>query len=275
MIFYKKINPPCHLQPFIECFYIWEMQLDSKEPVIVESPPSCYASVVFNYKTVYQVSSANKNFQSIPKSFITGQASKNYILKIDQSIGLIGIVFRPAALATIFGLEMYEFTDERFDLRAVMGKEIDTLQQQIEDAFSHEERIGFLVNFLNQKLLKYDCTPNRTDYAANLIIEKKGIININMLMDELYVSKRQFERQFLSKVGVSPKYYARMRRVGYLCNLLATQKWNINDWQDLVFQMGYYDQAHFIRDFTSFTGKTPSVYLKKNVELAKYLSEIS
>lgn len=275
MVHYKKINPPSHLQPFVECFYVWEMTVDSPESVVVESPPSSYSSVVFNYKTVYEVASANKNFTPIPQSFITGQASKNYFLKINQSIGLVGIVFRPAALATLFKLEMYEFTDERYDLRAVLGKEIETLQHQIEDAINLEERIGFLIQFLNKRLLSGTCSPDRTDYAANLIIEKRGIININTLMDDLYVSKRQFERQFLTKVGVSPKYYARLRRVGYVCSVLATQKWNINDWHDLVFQMGYYDQAHFIKDFTSFTGKTPSVYLKRNVELAKYLSEIS
>ena len=91
-------------------------------------------------------------------------------------------------------------------------------------------------------------------------------------MDELYVCRRQFERQFLNKVGVSPKYYARVRRIGYLCSLMALKKWNIDDWHELIYQAGYYDQSHFIKEFTAFTGKSPSFYLKNNIELGNFLS---
>ena len=128
-----------------------------------------------------------------------------------------------------------------------------------------------LEQFLNLQFLKKSAESDRTDYAANLIVDQRGMVNINQLIDEMYVCRRQFERKFLQKVGVSPKYYARIRRIGYLCNELAQKRWQINDWQDLVYQCGYYDQSHFIKEFTEFTGKSPSLYVKNNVELANYL----
>ena len=84
-------------------------------------------------------------------------------------------------------------------------------------------------------------------------------------MSELYVCRRQFERQFLLKVGMSPKYYARVRRIGYLCSILASKKWAVDDWHDLIYKMGYFDQSHFIKEFTGFTGKSPRFYLRKQL----------
>lgn len=90
-------------------------------------------------------------------------------------------------------------------------------------------------------------------------------------MDDLFVCGRQFERKFLQKTGVSPKYYARIRRSEVLCHELAKKRWQIADWQELIFQSSYYDQSYFIKEFTEFTDKNPSLYVKNNIELANYL----
>lgn len=271
MVRYEKFPPPAHLIPYVECFYAWE--ITDSASMLLESPPTGFSSLVFNYGNKYEVSVAGRDYAPIHRAFITGQATKNYFFRIHRPIGLVGIVFRPTALSTLFGLPMYEFTDERYDLTAVLGNEISILQQKIEDAANTRERISHLTGFLNFRLLRSDRQPDRTDYAAHRILESKGAININTLMNDLYISKRQFERQFLIKAGVSPKHYARIRRIGYLCSLMASRRWRIEDWSDLIYQMGYYDQSHFIKDFSSFTGKSPSVYLKNNKELARFLSE--
>lgn len=272
IVTYLKYQPPAHLKPYVACFYIWEVErCASAGPLRVESPPSGYASMVFNYGSPYEVSSAGNDFIRIPQAFVTGQASKNYRFCIDKSIGMAAIVFYPSAIASLFGIKMYEFTDERHDLLSVIGKEADDLQQQIEEAASAARKIEVLTGFLNRILLKRDPRPDKADYAAQLIMDRKGVVNINDLLMDLYVSRRQFERSFMMKVGVSPKYFARIRRIGYLCNLMAQEKWKIQDWHNLIHTLGYYDQAHFIKDFSSFTGKSPTDYLKHNLELTNWL----
>jgi AraC-like DNA-binding protein len=44
---------------------------------------------------------------------------------------------------------------------------------------------------------------------------------------------------------------------------------------DVLFEGGYYDQSHFIKDFKYFSGRTPRRYNKTNVELANYVDHIS
>jgi methylphosphotriester-DNA--protein-cysteine methyltransferase len=165
---------------------------------------------------------------------------------------------------------MYEFVDERTDLSSVLGKEVKFFSEQIQEASTHAERLALLENFLLSRLCKQGVTFDRVDYAANMIVNKYGIIHVNELVEDAFLCRRQFERKFLYKIGVSPKYYARIRRVSFLCATLATSKWQIKDWHNFIHQAGYYDQAHFIKDFTEFIGRSPAIYVKHNVELAHY-----
>ncbi|AXE21223.1 AraC family transcriptional regulator [Runella rosea] len=268
---YRKFVPPIHLRPFVECFFLWENSLLLSKSLPIESPPTGFASMVFNYGTPYRVTSQKLNGGLVPKNFLTGQATKSYQLQLSGKIGMVGIVFRPAGLNTLFGLPMYEFSDERTNLRDVLGRCLDEWSDKIEEAASPTERIGLLEQFLNLQLLRKNPELDRIDYTANLIVEQRGVVNISDMMNELFVCRRQFERKFLQKVGVSPKYYARIRRIGSLCSELAQKRWQVADWQDIIYKNGYYDQSHFIKEFTEFTGKSPSFYVKNNVELANYL----
>lgn len=271
-MYYRKFAPAAYLLPFVECYFAWEKQEMLKQPMPIESPPTSFTSMLFNYGDTYRVGNSKHASLLAPPAFLTGQATQSYKLELSGRIGMVGIVFKPAGIASLFGLPMYEFTDQRINLADVLGKPLQTLHEQIVEANGPVERVQLLEQFLNRQLLKKGDTFDRTDYAANLIVDRNGVMNVGELMDELYVCRRQFERQFLQKVGVSPKYYARIRRVGYLCAQLARQRWQVADWHDLIHHCGYYDQSHFIREFTQFTGKRPTLYVKDNLELSNYLS---
>lgn len=270
-MYYRKFVPAPHLSPFVECYYAWEKEALA-QPMQIESPPTSFTSMLFNYGDTYRVGNNKHTSLITPPAFLTGQATQSYKLELSGRIGMVGIVFKPAGISSLFRLSMFEFTDERVNLVDVLGKSLQVLHEHIAEAYGPIERVQLLEQFLNRQFLKKDNIFDRTDYTANLIVERNGVVNVGELMDELYVCRRQFERQFLQKVGVSPKYYARIRRVGYLCAQLASQRWQIDDWHDLIYRCGYYDQSHFIREFTQFTGKRPTLYVKDNLELTNYLS---
>lgn len=270
-VLYQKFQPAPHLRPFVECYFVWESAALPAGGISVESPPTGFASMVFNYGEGYRVSTERHRNLDVPTAFLSGQATRSYQLDLSGRIGMAGIVFRPAGLSSLFGLPMYEFADERTALADVLGAETNALAERIAQAFTPEARVAELERFLNARFLKTSPVPDRTDYAANVIVDRFGIVSVGELLDDVCLSRRQFERQFLHRVGVSPKYYARIRRVGYVCAQLAAQRWQVTDWHDLLFRAGYYDQSHFIKDFTEFTGKSPSLYVKGNAELGNFL----
>lgn len=141
---YKKIAPSVLLKPFVETFYVWETSINQDIISKIESPPSGFASMVFNYGEAYKVNNDKKGEITVPASFLTGQATKKYQLSLAGNLGMIGIVFKPSALFTLLGIPMYEFNDERINLTDVLGIDADRLVQQIGDSVSQRQRIAMV-----------------------------------------------------------------------------------------------------------------------------------
>jgi methylphosphotriester-DNA--protein-cysteine methyltransferase len=269
---YRKYRPSELLSPYIECYFIWDSEGPVEEAMMIESPPNGFCSIVFNYGDSYYLQNKKYEKFKVPKQFVSGQSIYSYKLSLQGTIGIAGIVFKPAALATIFQLPIYEYTEERVDLYKVFKKKIiDQYVNQISSAQGEEQRIKLLEEFIMQQYHLQKPEPDYIDVAANFIVEHNGMLQVSDLLKNSFMSRRSFERKFFQKVGLSPKYYARIRRIGYLCNLIAGKK--KVDWPSIFYECEFYDQAHFIKDFEEFTGRTPQQYLKENNELANYVEK--
>jgi AraC-like DNA-binding protein len=113
------------------------------------------------------------------------------------------------------------------------------------------------------KFLRYWKKPDRVVIRAiDLITESKGQISVEALTSELRISGRQLERKFNQHVGLSPKAFCRVTR----CRQVMSRIENSHrpsgrpSGCDLAYACGYYDQTHLIREFRSFTGRTPASY---------------
>lgn len=271
-MFYRKYEPSDKLRPFVECYFVWDSEGVMQETLEVESPPNGFCSIVFNYGDPYFLSNKKYGRLPVPMQFVSGQSIYSYRLSLSGHIGIAGIVFRPAALATMFGLPVHEYTEERVDLFSVFRKDIvEAVRSGIMQAEGEEEKVKVLDQFMMKQYNLQRPEPDYIDVAANLIVEKNGLLQVTDLLKDSCMSRRSFERKFLQKVGLSPKYYARIRRIGYLLNLIAGKK--KVDWSSVFHECEFYDQAHFIRDFEEFTGRTPQQYLKENSELANYVEK--
>lgn len=182
---YKKIAPSFLLRPFVETFYVWEASINHDIISTIESPPSGFASMVFNYGEAYKVDNDKKGQITVPSSFVTGQATKKYQLSLSGNLGMIGIVFKPSALFTLLGIPMYEFNDERIGLTDILGIDSDRLLQQIQDSPGTRQRIEILEKFLINLLKKSPRTPEHIDNIANLILHKHGVLSAHDLMKEV------------------------------------------------------------------------------------------
>ena len=266
---YRKFQPSPVLQPFVECFYIWEHHQKINVPIQVESPPNGYTAMVFNYGDKYRVENLKQGQEIVPRCFLTGQFTTNYKLHLSGIIGMVGIVFKPAAIASIFRIPMVELTDKRISLEDVFGSESVLITEQIAEAADATAKIAVLENFLIFKITRQSFSLDSVDYAVDIIQEKKGIVAVKDLVTELGVNRRQFERKFIQKVGLSPKYYSRLKRLSYICSLLINHR--NPDWQDVIYAGGFYDQSHFIKDFVEFIQQNPSLYYKQHQELINFL----
>jgi AraC-like DNA-binding protein len=68
---------------------------------------------------------------------------------------------------------------------------------------------------------------------------------------------------------MTPKLYCRVRRFQAALSLMARQA--DVDWAQVALACGYFDQAHFNRDFRAFAGVTPTAYLLQRGEHPNHL----
>ena len=66
------------------------------------------------------------------------------------------------------------------------------------------------------------------------------------------------QRGFQQVIAISPKVFARILRFQEAQRRLMFDP--DADLTGLAYECGYFDQAHFIKDFKAFVGKTPSEY---------------
>jgi AraC-like DNA-binding protein len=71
------------------------------------------------------------------------------------------------------------------------------------------------------------------------------------------LSASQFQRRFASEVGVTPKLFARTIRFDAAA-ITAHHNAPDRSWTDIVHELGYFDQAHFIGECRTFAGVLPS-----------------
>jgi AraC-like DNA-binding protein len=269
---YQKFRPQEMLSPFVECYFTWESDTPLEQEMVVESPPNGFCSIVINCGSPYCLQNKKYDRLAVPQQFVSGQAIYSYKLFLNGIIKMAGIVFKPAALATFWGLNSFEFTEERVDLFKILTEEyVKKYVDQIRKADDAVKKVKLMEELLlhHYKIKKPE--PDFIDQAANTIVEKWGMLHVQQLLKESCMSRRTFERRFFRKVGLSPKYYARVRRISFICNLIAGKK-KVN-WPEVFYEAEFYDQAHFIKDFEEFTGRTPHQYLAENTELANFVEK--
>lgn len=268
MLTYQKYSPPPLLEPFIVCYY--DLAYTHSDVRIIQSPPSGYAAMVFNLGDPYEARTATeKDFQILPDCILAGQQTKNYRIRFSGAVRQVGIVFKPTAIATLFDFPMRTVVDKRVNLDILLGDETPALHVSLKTATNIAARLDLLNTCFTARLKDYEKRLNVADMAAALIGSHAGNITVERIMAELCISRRHLERKFLEKTGLTPKQYCRIVRMAPISNQVAHE--SRIDWQDMVFQGGFHDQNHFIKDFKALNDLSPARYHLEHAELTRLL----
>jgi transcriptional regulator GlxA family with amidase domain len=93
------------------------------------------------------------------------------------------------------------------------------------------------------------------------MIGDRSLVRVDQVAALGSMSVRSLQRLFAAFVGVSPKaVLARYRLQDAAATIDAGE---VDDLADLATSLGWFDQAHFSRDFRAMVGVPPSAYLAR------------
>lgn len=175
----------------------------------------------------------------------------------DKPIEGFVIAFLPHGFADIFQIDASQITDTLPDFFNMYKKEGNQLYKEIENAKDFEAKIKIADNYFLKKLPGTNHTGQMID-AVQKIVNCDGLIDMKQLAKEINMSWSSLERHFKKRIGVSPKMYARFKRFHHALTLLNEPA--PRSGLEIAHTCGYYDQAHFIKEFHKFTNQKPSAF---------------
>jgi len=101
--------------------------------------------------------------------------------------------------------------------------------------------------------------------AWRRLVAARGRVRVGAVAAELGWSRRHLTERFRGELGLSPKTFARVLRFEH-AHELATVRDPL-PWVDVATISGYADQAHLVRDWSEFTGRSPTVWRRGEVLL--------
>jgi AraC-like DNA-binding protein len=264
-VHYQEYEPHPVLQDSVKCFWVHEgtYSLDQLQAI---TPDGC-VEVIFNFGSPYLLSTTSPP-TVLPAAVLVGFQEKTLPIRVDGTVKVVAARLFPWATLDLLEEEIRAC----YGAVAAPGAGWNMLVQQLESRVlqgRYEEARATLQDFLIPKALlrTYDAKLVRT--AAKLLYHTRGQCRVEELADYCHASVRQLERKFQRVVGTSPKFFARTLRFAQAQRLLLLAP--ETDLTQLAYRCGYFDQAHFIKEFKSFAGMTPSAYVLQMRELQELL----
>lgn len=248
--------PTALLKPFIKTYLIIECENERVNRVV----PDTSLVMAFRYKGKVSYQS-NDTINDLPFSLVSGLRKSGRLINYSKDTANILVIFKEAGANAFIKEPLNELFEDSVSLDNFTGyKNLSSIEEQLAGAADNTQRIYLIEQFLLSRL--YNLKPDTLILAAmERIHEAKGIIRIKNLADTLCISQDAFEKRFRRIVGVSPKqfsYIVRMRSI-------LDSGLNKQTLTETAFNAGYFDQSHFNKDFKSFTGQSPTDFLKSPV----------
>jgi AraC-like DNA-binding protein len=252
---FRTYLPSDTLKPFIKSFAISESDISASYKVL----PDTSIVMGFQYSGKLFYSKDNKTI-SLSAAGITGLNDTYKIFNNSENIGTVLVIFSETGAASFFNQAMHEIFSLSLSLDdLILRSQIDIVAEQLNEAKSDLERIAVIENFLLARL-NYKTKDELVNLAVILIKQYAGNIKIAQLTEKLNISQSQFEKRFRKIVGASPKKFASIVRLRHILHSTPVKENNLTQ---IGLDAGYFDQAHFIKDFKVFTGQTPELFFGK------------
>jgi len=241
---YARYHPSADLEFFVEHYWIVQWDLTGQEPRVQETLPHPSIHVVFQRGG----------------SRVVGVVTGRFSILLKGTDGVFGIKFPPGAFYPFLKTSVSRITNKVLRLTDVFDVDSQTLEDAIMSQTDDYRMIDLAEAFLRERLPDRDERVPEVRRIVERILTDREITTVDDVVDRTGMNKRTLQRLFSRYVGVSPKWVIKRYRLLEAAEQLASNQ--SADLSRLAVDLGYFDQAHFIKDFKSIVGKSPAEFAK-------------
>lgn len=225
---FRRHLPTPSLRPFIEHYWLidWELEQPFEQHVVPH--PS--------YNLVFQRYAGKPAFGEI-----SGIGNTLFSIKLDGVGAVTGVQFRPGGYRAFQASVQATFPPG--DLDPFFGAD--------------SSRVAALDEYLSSLPIADDPLARQAMALVEEIRHDRTLLRVAPFARRYGLSTRQLQRLFNDYVGVSPKWIILRYRIHEAIERAASAE---VDWAQLALELGYSDQAHLVRDFTTTIGMSPTAY---------------
>ncbi|WP_271785298.1 AraC family transcriptional regulator [Aquimarina algiphila] len=243
-IYYQERQPNKEIENYVYCFW----QLKTKKPLNKD----------YNYRVVSDGCIDIFFNHNLPnENFVMGFCRKYTQFSIGKEFDYIGIRFLPSAFPILFRVDAKTLSNQSQELNKILPDFSKWINLAIKSSDSFEA----ITKVLNEKIIENSKNQNihydhRFLDSLNLIFQKKGYLDIEKDLNT-GLSLRQLRRVFNFYIGTTAKSFSNVVRFQHILNAKPSKQ-SLKE-NKLYFDVGFFDQAHFIKSFKTFYGVTPSL----------------
>jgi AraC-like DNA-binding protein len=240
---YVEILPDNKIQHFIYCY--WELK--TTKPL---SEPFAYRVVADGCIDIFF------ELHKPQDNYVMGFCKKFTEFPLNSSFHYIGVRFLPTMFPQLFKINAAELSNRFENLKNVVPATSDFITDNFETHQSFNEIKKTLDKYFIDLIAKTALDNDSRLYnAIETILKNFGVVDIEQDLNT-GISQRQLRRLFEFYIGDTAKSFAKVVRFQ---NILRAKPSSQSLRQNkLFYDIGYYDQSHFIKEFKNFYGVTPS-----------------
>jgi AraC-like DNA-binding protein len=264
---FRLIPPGNRLRPYVRSYWTFRRASPLLIPREEYMHPGGGFGIAFNLGT-------NLSLDAQPLTelvFLDGATTVSRKMSFSGTVDMIGISFYAGEAFPFLGIPLAELINETALLDILDRPALLALHGRLYEAKTLPARIRLLESWLIQRLKLGNERSPLIPESLSALRTAPDRQSIATLAASLSVSQRQLERLYQVQVGMTPKQYSTLHRVETA--RLALKQINRKSTTDLAVDLGFYDQSHFIREFSAVVGMTPYAYMQRSLKRSQTSSE--
>jgi AraC-like DNA-binding protein len=233
---------------------------DTHQPLVRRELPTDIAPVIIGFGRPFRLIDQTDATKYVElRSFATGAFDTYALVGSTGAYSCIQINFTILGARLFLQQPLQPLANREVPLDALLGREASDLENELFEARSWANRFDILDRVVISRICASRPLPGAISCAWDQLVRHAGQVQIRRLAEDVGWSHKHFIAQFTEHIGIAPKAMARVMRFGRAAELLKVSE--RGRLAEIAHACGYYDQAHFTRDFRAFAGVTPTELL--------------